>query len=131
MSEFSPPIKTRSTDELLTIVGNPEGWNPKAIKLAKEELYSRKIPQKKITTAMYLAKKRQKLEIKILANKGYSIFDFLFRPFATTFMLLFSWEFKKDGLLKKARQQKYFRLVVLLIILIYVIYIYIKNQVLE
>ncbi len=130
MSEFIPPIKDRSTDELLTIVGNPDGWNKKAVLLAKKELEIRNIPTKKIETARYLSKKRKTLEAKAIANEGYDICDFILRPVPTLFELLFAWELKKDGRLKKAKQQKFFRIILLLIVVGRLAYLYIKNQIL-
>jgi hypothetical protein len=130
MSEFLPPIKDRSTDELLNIVGNPDGWNKKAVNLAKNELIQRNIPTKKVETASYLIQKRKRLEVKAIANEGYHICDFILTPFPTLFELIFAWELKKDGRFKKARQQKYFRLTLLVLLIGRVTYLYIKNQIL-
>jgi hypothetical protein len=46
--EFSPPIKERTTGQLLKIVAAPEKWNPKAVSLAKIELQERKIGAEKV-----------------------------------------------------------------------------------
>lgn len=56
--DFTPPIKTRVTDELLQIVGAPDKWNPKAVHLANKELANRNVNSKKIETAKYLSKKK-------------------------------------------------------------------------
>ncbi len=61
---FTPPIKERTTKELLNIVGAPEKWNPNAVKLASDELVKRKVDSKKIKTAKYLSKKGIESESK-------------------------------------------------------------------
>lgn len=124
MDSFIPPIKDRSTDELLEILGAPERWNPEAVRQASNELVNRKVPSRKIETAKYLAKKRDRLEEQKKANKGYNLGDFIFSPFLTLFEILFAWELKKDGYLRKARQQKRFRITLLLFLLGWFLYSY-------
>ena len=123
--EFTPPIKERKTDELLEIVGAPDKWNPKAVRFAKDELIERKVDPKKIETAKYLSKKRGKIEKKIKANESYHVCDFILNPLPTLFEIIFSWELKKDGFSRKARQQKYFRIVIGIITIICIGYFYI------
>ncbi|SFU39884.1 hypothetical protein SAMN05216480_102250 [Pustulibacterium marinum] len=116
--EFIPPIKERTTDDLLKIVGAPDKWNPRAVFLANNELINRKVEPKKIQTAKYLSKKREKVEERIKANESYQFCDFFFNPFWTLFEIIFSWELKKDGFIRKAKQQKYFRIGIGILILI-------------
>jgi hypothetical protein len=123
--KFTPPIKERKIEELLEIVGAPDKWNPKAVRLAKNELIARKVDLKKIETARYLSKKRDKVEKKIKVNESYHVCDFILNPFPTLFEIIFSWELKKDGFPRKARQQKYFRIVIGIITLICIGYTYI------
>ena len=122
--EFTPPIKERTTEELLKIVGAPEKWNPDAVRLATNELTNRKVEPKKIETAKYLSKKRDKVESRIKANESYHVCDFILNPFPTLIEIIFSWELKKDGFPRKARQQKYFRIAIVIIILSCVAYSY-------
>ena len=122
--EFTPPIKERTTEELLKIAGAPEKWNPKAVRLATNELANRKVEPKKIETAKYLSKKRDKVEKNIKAKESYHVCDFILNPFPTLFEIIFSWELKKDGFPRKAKQQKYFRIAIGIIILICVVYSY-------
>jgi|SRR5690554_774878 len=122
--EFTPPIKERTTEELLKIVGAPKKWNPKAVRLATNELSNRKVEPKKIETAKYLSKKRDKIDNRIKANESYHVCDFIAHPFWTLFEIIFSWELKKDGFPRKARQQKYFRIAIGIIILIGIAYSY-------
>ena len=75
--EFKPPIKERTTEELLKIVGAPEKWNSKAVRLATNELSNRKVETKKIETAKYLSRKRDKIDKQIKANEGYHVCDFI------------------------------------------------------
>ena len=118
IDEFIPPIKERTTDDLLKIVGAPEKWNQRAVHLANNELINRKIEPKKIKTAKYLSKKRERIDERIKANESYHFCDFIFDPFWTLFEIIFSWELKKDGFTRKAEQQKYFRIGIGVLILI-------------
>lgn len=122
--EFTPPIKERTTEELLKIVGAPEKWNPNALRLATNELTNRKVEPKKIQTAKYLSKKRDKVEKRIKANESYHVCDFILNPFPTLIEIIFSWELKKDGFPRKARQQKHFRIVIGIIIISCITYSY-------
>ncbi|WP_298289114.1 hypothetical protein [uncultured Lutibacter sp.] len=117
MTDFTPPIKERKTEELLEIIGTPENWNPKAIKLAESELRDRKVDKKKIETAKYISKKIDRIKRKGKANE--SIFwDLISEPFGTIIIILFSWELKKDGFDRKAREQKIIRIIILSVIII-------------
>jgi hypothetical protein len=120
--EFTPPIKSRTTDELLKIVGAPDRWNSNAVLRANNELINRKIERKKIDTAKYLSKKRDRIEKKKMANKSYHVCQFIMSPIPTLFEIIFAWELKKDGFDRKARQQKYFRIVIGLIVLFIIAY---------
>lgn len=124
--EFIPPIKERTTDELLEIVGASEKWNPKAVRLATNELTNRKVEPKKIETAKYLSKKRDKVEKQIKANESYHVCDFIFNPWPNLIEILLSWELKKDGFPRKARQQKRFRIVIGIIIFSCIAYSYLS-----
>jgi len=123
MTNFKPPIPTRSTKELLKIVGAAEKWNDEAVAQARVELKLRNVPQSQILHAEYLSKKADKYEELKRAKESYSISDFFFEPFATIFEVLVSWELKKDGFLKKAEQQKRLRIIFGILILIVVIFI--------
>ncbi len=125
--EFTPPIKSRSTDELLEIVGAHDIWNPKAVLLAHNELINRNIELKKIDTAKYLSKKRDRIEKQKLAKESYDVCDFILRPIPTLLEIIFAWELKKDGFDRKARQQKYFRTVIGLAIIISIAYSYLTQ----
>jgi len=120
--DFIPPIRERTTEELLKIVGSSNKWNSKAVQLAIDELINRKVEPKKIETAKYLSKKREKLQENLKARESYQLCDFIFKPVSTIFVLLFSWELKKDGYLRKAKQQKYFRIVFGIIIFVYILF---------
>lgn len=120
--EFTPPIKERTTEELLKIVGAPEKWNQKAVRVATNELTNRKVEPKKIEMAKYLSKKRDKVEKSIKAKESYHVSDFILDPFPTLFEIIFSWELKKDGFPRKAKQQKYFRIAIGIIIFIFIAY---------
>ena len=128
--DFKPPIKSRSTEDLLKIVGAPKKWNPIALKLAKNELYNRKVDTKKIEQAKYLENKRNRIENSKIANENFSFFCLdptsLFIDWSEIFMFLFSWEYKKDGFLKKAEIQGKYRPTILLVILAIIIYTFVS-----
>lgn len=123
MTDFKPPIATRTTKELLKIVGAADKWNSEAVAQARNELKVRNVPQDQIRHAEYLSKKADKYEDLKRAKELYSVGDFIVEPAATLFEVLFSWELKKDGFLRKAEQQKRIRLVLGLLILTIIIYI--------
>lgn len=120
--DFKPPIKLRSTEELLQIVSSPKKWNPIALKLAEIELYNRKIDLKKIDQAKYLEAKKDRIETFKIENENFCFFSInpfhLFIDWSEVFMFLFSWEYKKDGFLKKAEIQKKYRPIVIFILII-------------
>ncbi|WP_264526305.1 hypothetical protein [Flavobacterium sp. N502536] len=107
---FKPPIKTRTTKELLAIAGAPKKWNPQAYKLAIDELYNRKINFKLIDQAKYIEKKKENLEALKISKESYSIFDFIFNLGETLIEIIFAWDLEKEGYLRKAEQQKKFRI---------------------
>lgn len=117
LDDFNPPIKTRTTTDLLLIVGASKKWNPRAIKLANDELYLRKVDTHLIEQAKYNEEKGVKLEALKKATKSYTIWDFVLEPADTLFEIIFTWELKKDGYLLKAEQQKTFRITLLILII--------------
>ena len=123
MTDFKPPIATRTTKELLKIVGAVEKWNSQAVEQARDELKIRNVSEDQIRHAEYLSKKADKYEDLKKAKESYNVCDFIFEPAGTIFEVLFSWELKKDGFLRKAEQQKRIRLALGLLILALIIYI--------
>lgn len=115
---FKPPIKSRTTNELLEIVGTPKKWNPDAIRLAKYELFERNIPESEIEKAKKSEIQNEEVEKLRKANKSYTISDFILSPEVTILELIFFWELKKDGYILKAKQQKAFRFFLLIIIVL-------------
>lgn len=122
MEEFTPPIKERNTDELLEIVAFEKDWNPKAVLLAKNELNNRNVASQKVENAKSKAKEYKQVRQLEKAHEGFTIADFIFHFGPTLFIILFSWELKKDGFTKKAKQQKYFRMFLGGIIFCYVVF---------
>ena len=126
IDNFKPPIKTRTTEELLAIAGAPKKWNPEALKLALDELYNRKVDTKEIDQAKYLEKRQVEFESLKKAKKRFDFFCLnprhLFINWSEVFMFLFSWEYEKDGFLYKAQIQRKYRPIVILAILILIIY---------
>jgi len=114
--DFKPPIKTRTTEELLVIAGAPKKWNSRAYKLAIDELYNRKVDSKLIAQYKYLEKKKENLEVLKMAKESYTIFDFLFNFGGTLIEIIFAWNLEKEGYLRKAEQQKKFRIALFFLI---------------
>lgn len=127
VDNFKPPIKTRTTEELLNIVGSPKKWNRDALYLAKYELSNRNVDTLEIDNAIQLANEKEEEEILKKANKSYQLSDFLLKPKKTFFELLFTWELKKDGYILKAKQQKTFRITLIIVILFVYLIKYIQE----
>lgn len=75
---FKPPIKSRTTSELLKIAGSPKKWNPDALTLAKTELLNRGIETKEIKKVIRSANNRERTAIRKTTNESYNILDFIF-----------------------------------------------------
>ncbi|KAF2340069.1 hypothetical protein [Flavobacterium tistrianum] len=127
VDNFKPPIKSRTTEELLNIVGSPKKWNRDAVYLAKHELSNRNVDTSEIENAIKAAEKEEAEEILRKANKSYQISDFVLKPKSTLFELLFTWELKKDGYILKAKQQKTFRITLITVILFVYLIKFIKE----
>lgn len=129
IDDFKPPIKSRSTKDLLLIVGAPKKWNPRALKLAENELNLRKIDRKRIEHAKYIETKKEAFEANKFANESFHFFSLdpsaLFINWGEVLMFLFSWEYEKDGFLKKARIQRKYRPIALVMIIVIIIYTFV------
>jgi hypothetical protein len=121
IDDFKPPIKSRTTEELLEIAGAPKKWNERALKLTLNELYNRKVGTKQIDQAKYIEKRQVQFENLKKANESYTFLDFIFEPASNFFEILFSWELKKDGFILKAKQQRKYRPIIILIIMVTII----------
>ncbi|WP_083505336.1 hypothetical protein [Pedobacter ginsenosidimutans] len=102
MITFNPPIKDRTTEQILQIVSSPEDWNDIALVQAEEEIKLRNIPEREINQSKFYAQKAIEIENFKLANESYSISDFIFSPPTTLFEIIVSWELRKDGYIRKA-----------------------------
>jgi hypothetical protein len=126
IDDFKPPIKSRTTEELLAIAGAPKKWNEKALKLALDELYNRKVDTKQIDQAKYIEKRQVEFEFLKKAKERFDFFSYnprhLFISWSEVFMFLFSWEYEKDGFLYKAKIQRKYRPIILFIFLAAIIY---------
>jgi hypothetical protein len=124
--DFKPPIKSRTTEELLAIAGAPKKWNERALKLALNELYNRKVDTKQIDQAKHLEKRQVEFESLKKAKKRFDFFSYnpsrLFINWSEVFMFLFSWEYEKDGFLYKAKIQRKYRPIIIIVIVVLIIY---------
>lgn len=123
--DFKPPIRSRSDKEIARIVALPHKWNEKAVRIAQEEIVIRNIEVKQIRQARYLEDKKERIEASKLANEKFSFFtlDFekAFIDWDEVFLFLFSWDLEKDGYTKKAEFQRYYRPIVLILLVIIVL----------
>ncbi len=120
---FQPPIEERKTRDLLVIIGQEEHWQPLAVELAKAELKRRGYPDESFHHAKYLEAKRLRLEALRKAKTGFTFCDFLCNPLITILQLTFLWEFEKDGFHRKASQQRKFRVILLFMVILLVMYV--------
>lgn len=58
--KFNPPISKRNDNEIIEIITFPERWKPRVVILAKREFETRNLDPKKIQTAQYLYKKKNR-----------------------------------------------------------------------
>jgi hypothetical protein len=121
IDDFKPPIKTRTTEELLEIAGAPKKWNERALKLALDELYNRKVDTKQIDQAKYIEKRQLQFENLKKAKESYTFLDFIFEPASNFFEILFSWELEEEGYILKAKQQRKYRPIIISIIIVIII----------
>ncbi len=123
--EFKPPIKERSTNQLLDIVCEPKKWNERAVMLAQNELANRNVSretiQQKTKQKIYIANKEIKVENLRKAKEKYDLLDFIFSLDDVLIEVLFTWDLKKQGYTKKAKQQKTILCVLAIVISILII----------
>jgi hypothetical protein len=120
MPIFNPPIKDRTTKQLLLIVGSPNEWDESAIEQAQLELTLRKVDKPEIKHAKHQSKQKVRLEDLKRAKESYSFFDFIFEP-STFIEVIVSWELRKDGYLRKADQQQWLRPIFILVIIMIIV----------
>jgi hypothetical protein len=120
MPIFNPPIKDRTTKQLLLIVGSPNEWDESAIEQAQLELTLRKVDEPEIKHAKHQSKQKVRLEDLKRAKESYSFFDFIFEP-STFIEVIVSWELRKDGYLRKADQQQWLRPIFILVIIMIIV----------
>ncbi|MCG9791556.1 hypothetical protein [Flavobacterium algicola] len=116
--DFTPPIKSRSLEQLREIIDAPENWNSKAIRLANEELYNRKVSGGLVTPNIEI--KEKIVENASKATESYSVLDPFTKPKTFLYELLFVWNYNKSGYFLKARQL----ITIRLIIIVFVIFIW-------
>lgn len=128
MKSFNPPIATRTSKDLVKIVAISEDWDAEAVEQAEAELVKRGVEFEDLAKReKYIHDRKEKLEELRRAKESYSVLDFIFEPLSTLFEILISWELKKDGYLRKARQQKVFRAIIIGIAVIIYLYTFINN----
>ncbi|MFC7775221.1 hypothetical protein [Flavobacterium sp. GCM10027622] len=119
---FKPPIKSRTTRDLIEIAAYPEKWNKAAFQLAQEELKLREVDPDKIKRRRRSLKKMERNERRSIANEPFCFFslNFLegFIEWSEVFTFLFSWGLEEDGLTRKAEFQRTYRPFVIVIFLI-------------
>lgn len=129
IDNFCPPIKSRTTRELIEIAACPEKWNEVAFQLAQEELELREVNSNEIKRKRRNIKQSERNESNKIANEPFIFFTL--DPFegfinwgeVTTF--LFSWELEKEGFIRKAEFQRTYRpfLIILLLLALFIIFL--------
>ncbi len=123
--DFKPPIKSRSTSDLLAIVGAPKKWNERAVKLAYDELYSRKVDRSEIDLAKQRGKEQDAHAASKLASEKFRFYSFnphkAFINWKDVIIFMFSWELEKEGRTGMAKFQRKYRPLVFLLIFILII----------
>ena len=76
--EFDPPIHSRSTKDLISIVECPEDWEAKAVSQARDELVNRDIYFDKQESYRKTYSRLTKRVKKIKANARFSTFEMTF-----------------------------------------------------
>ncbi len=115
MKTFNPPITARTSKELIKILAIPENWDDEAVAQAQTELVARGVDyQSQVEREKFIHERRENMERIKREKESYSIADFLDNPIWMFLEILISWELKKEGYLRKARQQKIFRAIIIL-----------------
>lgn len=131
MEEIHPPIKERSTEQLIEIVETKQKWREEVVKLAQSELVSSGVSIDEQNTKRKSRKKREsnykRRNKAIKANASYSnvekLLIVLFGPF-TIFLLGDFNVFNDDKAYKKRNRQSWFYLLLggcLWMVIIYII----------
>ncbi|WP_316812263.1 hypothetical protein [Pedobacter heparinus] len=118
MIEVTPPIHERTTKQLLSIAGAPHKWQPRVVENALVELSKRGVDKALIQRATYQDKRADQFEALKKAKESFDYSDFIFHPIAGLIGILFSTNLKEDGYLRKAEQQRKFRQITGVILLI-------------
>ena len=116
MKEFNPPINTRANEDLFLILNNNKEWDKEAVKQDEHELTKRGVVNKEIIHSKYIYNKEQKLKKLRKANESL-LPDLFLHPTRTMILIMFTWELKKDGYVRKAKEQFYIRIIVIAIII--------------
>ena len=110
---FTPPINTRTTKELLEIAADHDNWNREAFKQACAELQTRKVDFKQVEHTQYIINKGKKIASVRKAQESFDPMEFVFKPL----IILLSTNLEEDGYFKKAKQQKIYRIIIGILIL--------------
>jgi hypothetical protein len=109
---YDPPIRSRDTKDLLSIVENIDDWKEDALKIAREELVKRgySIEQQKRRRKSTLQYKKRTSQIK--ANASFSVWGmvavFVLAPFLLSPYIPAGetvWDLKSEGYSKKWKQR--------------------------
>ncbi|WP_136667825.1 hypothetical protein [Flavobacterium sp. H122] len=129
IDDFKPPIKSRTTKELIEIAASPEKWNEVAFQLAQEELTLREVDPTTIKQRRRSLKQSERNESNKVANEPFCFFTLDpfegFINWGEVAIFLFSWELEKDGFTRKAGFQKTYRpfLIVVLLLTLFILFL--------
>ena len=115
MTEISPPISERTTEQLLDIVETKEQWRQDVVELPEMELIKRGIPVRTQETRRTIRQKFQKRIESIKARATYTtnekILIVLFGPILFTLLQDLSLFYSGQGYKRKNRQGLFYSLV--------------------
>lgn len=126
---FKPPIKSRTTRELIEIAACPEKWNEVAFLLAQKELELREINPNEIKRKRRNIKQSERNKRYKTANEPFCFFTFDpfegFINWGDIAVFLFSWELEKDGFIRKAQFQRTYRpfIIIIFILILFIIFL--------
>ena len=128
MKQFTPPIETRDSDELIVISkSTTDEWQADAIEIAKTELTKRGIGQKEIDKRFAHLEKEYyeqiERDLETASKEDYTVFEKLWILFFWPREIFHGWNLRKYGYTLMARRR--IQLIIIGIIL-YIIMIYLS-----
>lgn len=111
-TELRKQFNKKSTDELLTILRHSQNYRKEAIQIIEEELHARGASQEEVKD--YILKKSDYQQVnaqnaiaELTAIQKAAVFFLWFVPFLIS---AYETNWKEDGMIRKVRQSRYFKM---------------------